>query len=656
MRMIDSLEPRRLLAWSTYATLMGQDALAAARPSLNGAGQVVAVLDTGTDYNHPTLGGGFGKTKKVIAGYDFIQNDGDPQDSDGHGTNVAGFIAGNEFTYQGKTYRGIAPNAKIISLRVGTGRNSYDTNNIERALQWIIQNKTKWGITVANLSLGGGLVDDYYSDPQTGDEFATLKSMGVFCVVSAGNEYSNAMASPGSDPSVFNSGSVTANDVISDFSNRNQILDLLAPGEQVVGPKRFSTTYEAVDGTSFSAPITAGAVALIKQLAPTLSVDDIASVLRTSSVPNRDGDAETNAPTSRVYGRLDLVAAMNLAEIRNSANLTVLSSSKQTTIDTAYDKSGVLHLAYYDPSTRKLMYTSRNEANSLWNTPVVVDSSNADLGQHLSLAIDQAGRPAIAYFDSTNADLKYATLNQGTHWSTRVIDSNKSTGQFPSLVFNAVGNPQIAYYYKSSGRLRLASFNSTSNTWGTSTIDATADVGTYASLAFEDSGGDGTLAVAYADQTNGDLKYARYDTTATPATWLIAKVDNLAGVGSIDLTLSNGAARIAYQDLLLADVKFAYKDTNWFPAKVAEAGNVGKNIRTYFDASDGYHIVYYNQTKDGTYDALINETTHKVTSTARVGTVGRTASVAVSRFGNVTLVGLNRAGKQMYATEIVDGV
>ena len=63
-----------------------------------------------------------------------------------------------------------------------------------------------------------------------------------------------------------------------------------------------------------------------------------------------------------------------------------------------------------------------------------------------------------------------------------------------------------------------------------------------------------------------------------------------------------------------------------------------------------------NATKDGTYDALISSTTRNLISTDRVGTIGQTASLAIAPDGSVTLVGLNRAGKQLSATEIVDAV
>lgn len=651
MRTMESLERRQLLAWSAYASLIGQDTLATTRPELTGKGQVVAVIDTGIDYTHPDLGGAIGKGNKVIYGYDWIQNDRDPQDSVGHGTAVAGFIAGNQFTYQGTTYRGIAPDAKLIALRTGTGRGTIDSQRVIDALNWCVTNREKFGITVVNMSLGFFDSTDYVT-AQFSDPIAKLKAAGVFVVAASGNDGFGAVGYPGSDVNAFSVGSVDAFDTISDFSNRSRILDLLAPGEQVLGATRFTFGYAPTDGTSFATPITAGAVALIKQAAPTLSVDEIASVLRTSSVWNRDGDNEFFPATSRVYGRLDLPAAINLAVARAGASLDVIATTRHTTIDTAYDSNNVLHMAYYEPTTRKLMYSVRNSAGK-WLTPVSVDTSGAEVGQHLSLEIDQAGHPAIAYYDATNADLKYATLSQGSVWSTRVIDWSKSAGQTPSLAFNASGEPNIAYYSKSTGRLRFATYTWQTDKWSTSTIDGGSNTGLTPSLAM-DSGG--RLAVAYADKTNGDLRYA----TRSGITWTLKTVDNLQAVGSIDLSFNGTAPIIVYQDQVLADVKYAWiRDTQWKTTTLISSGDVGRNIETYYDSLGQFHVVYYNADRRSTYNAIVQvqKQVVSVASTSGAGNLGPAASVAVSaRDRSITIVGLSRNGSQMFANELVDAV
>src|SRR6266542_4013790 len=106
---VEALEGRRLFAWGQYPQLIRQDDAAAEFPTITGAGQTVAIIDTGVDYNQSYLGGGFGAGHKVVGGYDFEDNDADPMDTYGHGTNVAGIIAANPYTYNGEQYQGIAP-------------------------------------------------------------------------------------------------------------------------------------------------------------------------------------------------------------------------------------------------------------------------------------------------------------------------------------------------------------------------------------------------------------------------------------------------------------------------------------------------------------------------------------------------------------------
>src|SRR5687768_17234586 len=95
---LEALEPRRLFAWCAAAQLVDQDAAAASSPNLTGAGVTVAVIDTGINYNLAPLGGGMGSARNVVGGFDFLDNDADPMDTDGHGTAVAAALAARSYT------------------------------------------------------------------------------------------------------------------------------------------------------------------------------------------------------------------------------------------------------------------------------------------------------------------------------------------------------------------------------------------------------------------------------------------------------------------------------------------------------------------------------------------------------------------------------
>ena len=127
--------------------------------SITGEGVVVAVVDSGVDYTHSDLGGCIGAACKVIGGYDFVDNDNDPMDIDGHGTHVAGIVAANGSVV------GVAPDASILAVRVldenGDGVNIHIVEGIEYAVDPDGNPNTDDGADVIHLSLGGhGDADD----------------------------------------------------------------------------------------------------------------------------------------------------------------------------------------------------------------------------------------------------------------------------------------------------------------------------------------------------------------------------------------------------------------------------------------------------------------------------------------------------------------
>src|SRR5436190_9366885 len=323
---IESLEVRRLLSWSAYAKLVEQDLAAKDFSNITGKGVTVAEIDTGIDYKLPSLGGGFGKGFKVIGGYDFLDNDSDPMDTDGHGTAVAGVIAANPYTVNGVTYRGVAPDAKLVALRVGNSSGISDSN-IESALQWVIKNYKTYGISVVNLSLGSGNYPSASSDSQMADEFQALRDRGIFVVAASGNSNDSfqgpisqdGIAYPAADPNVFAVGAVDSSDTITSWSQRGEELDLLAPGVNIVMPKIGGGTVTE-DGTSFASPYVAGTAALIKQADPKAAAGDIGSILMTSGKDNRDGDAESGNTTDLLFSRLNIDAALKLTAQRHGVN------------------------------------------------------------------------------------------------------------------------------------------------------------------------------------------------------------------------------------------------------------------------------------------------------------------------------------------------
>ncbi|MEU1074765.1 MULTISPECIES: S8 family serine peptidase [unclassified Streptomyces] len=148
----------------------------------DGHGVTVAVLDSGVDYTHPDLGGGFGEGHKVVAGYDFANGDTDPMDDNGHGTHVAGIIAGRAAQKGGVT--GVAPGASILAYKVMDDAGEGYTSDIVAGIEAAVDPANPHRADVINMSLGG------YGDgtDPLGAAATAATRAGVVVVASAGND------------------------------------------------------------------------------------------------------------------------------------------------------------------------------------------------------------------------------------------------------------------------------------------------------------------------------------------------------------------------------------------------------------------------------------------------------------------------------------
>lgn len=239
-----------------------------------GKGITVAIIDTGIDYMHPALGGGFGPAFKVIGGWDFVNNDADPLDDAGHGTHVAGIVAG-----QSETITGVAPEASLIAYKVlgatGSGKESNVIAAVERAADPNQDGNTSDHVDVANLSLGGSGNPD---DPGS-QAIDNATAAGVTFAIAAGNSgvapdkgaAFHSIASPGTARSAITVGASDLVDNITTFSSRGPNMkniaikpDVVAPGLSILSSYRGG--YASLSGTSMATPHVAGAAALVKSL------------------------------------------------------------------------------------------------------------------------------------------------------------------------------------------------------------------------------------------------------------------------------------------------------------------------------------------------------------------------------------------------------
>jgi serine protease len=208
----------------------------------NGAGVNVYVIDTGVRISHEQFGG------RAEHGGDFVDNDSDASDCNGHGTHVAGTIAGSTY--------GVAKGAKIYGVRVLDCEGSGTISGVIAGVEWVTAQHKK--PAVANMSLGGGAsqaLDDAVK--------ASIKA-GVTYAVAAGNSNVSACnSSPARVSDAITVGSSTSSDARSDFSNYGTCVSVFAPGSDITSAwYNSNSATKKISGTSMASPHVAGVAAL----------------------------------------------------------------------------------------------------------------------------------------------------------------------------------------------------------------------------------------------------------------------------------------------------------------------------------------------------------------------------------------------------------
>ena len=236
-----------------------------------GAGVIVAVIDTGVDYNHPDLRDHiFRDGHGDVIGMDFVDDDEDPMeeanglDDDGdcpnvncidegfgHGTHVAGIIAL------------LAPDAKILPIRVLNSDGVGTSDHVAKAIDYALDFTSSNGKVVINLSLG---LPEF--SPFIYDQLQEAKKDDVPVIASGGNNNNEAIHYPATEPDeslVISVPATNPDDIKADFSNFNDVFDVSAPGVGIYSTFP-SNEFATWDGTSMAAPFVTGEVALIKAL------------------------------------------------------------------------------------------------------------------------------------------------------------------------------------------------------------------------------------------------------------------------------------------------------------------------------------------------------------------------------------------------------
>jgi serine protease AprX len=305
-----------------------------------GAGVGVAVIDSGIAAWHDDLTGNnigllstvfpYGN-QRVTKFVDFVAGRTLPYDDNGHGSHVAGIIAGNGEDSLLGTKQGIAPDAKLVVLKVLDANGVGTISNIIAALNWVALNHQKYNIRVVNMSVGARITESYWTDPLT-RATKVLVDKGIVVVGASGNFGRNAqgqlqyggITAPSNAPWVLTVGASStqgtltrSDDVMAGYSSAGPTYidfaakpDLVAPGTGTVSLAAPGSTfyvtkfaslvsgygvgfkpYLALSGTSMAAPVVSGTVALMFQANPNLTPNLVKAILQYTAQPYPGYDA-----------------------------------------------------------------------------------------------------------------------------------------------------------------------------------------------------------------------------------------------------------------------------------------------------------------------------------------------------------------------------
>ena len=360
------------------------------------------MLDSGIA-SHPDLAT---PTNRLVASVNFAGDLGGMADAGGHGTHVAGVIAGNSTgvdlagrqtaflstagTNEGD-YVGIAPGANLIDVRVLDSQGSGRVSSVLAGIQWVIGNKARYNIRVINLSLGGPTTSSYRSDPLSAAVEIAWKR-GIVVVAAAGNRGpgSGGVETPGIDPFVITVGSLddqatiqTQDDTLGTFSswgfpaNSSPKPDLVAPGRRIVSLNvpgsyleqqfpdrvvsgRTGRTYLRLTGTSMSAAVVSGAVALMLERHPSLRPDQVKAAL--SATTQSYGQTSSSVLPDQAADGAGLISVYSAATSSSAGTANVGLRPSDPFARALYPMLYGQPLTWKDPS-----YAGINWSNLAWD-------------------------------------------------------------------------------------------------------------------------------------------------------------------------------------------------------------------------------------------------------------------------------------------------
>ena len=270
--------------------------------SAQGAGITIAILDSGVDGTHPDL------SARMVAGWNFLDNNANTSDVNGHGTAVAGAAAAS--LNNGTGVAAVAGQAKIMPVRISDANGYAYWSTVAQGLNWAADN----GARVANISFAAGGSSAVQSAAQY------MKNKGGLVIVAAGNNGIDEMITPTTSMIIVSA--TDGNDVKTSWSSFGSAVSVAAPGQDIWTTIR-GGGYQAWWGTSLASPVVAGVVGLMMSAKPSLSSTQVESLLFSSAVDLGTAGRDS----SYGYGRINANAAVQASLAAVAADTQAPSTS-----------------------------------------------------------------------------------------------------------------------------------------------------------------------------------------------------------------------------------------------------------------------------------------------------------------------------------------
>jgi len=397
-------------------------------PTNKGRGVKVAVIDTGVDYTHEDLDANF---DPYLLGYDFVNDDSDPMDDNGHGTHVAGIIAAEE---NGIGVVGVAPQARLYALKALTSSGSGYYSDLIDALGWCVDH----GIQVANMSLG--FTSDYSPLREACDN---AYNAGVLLVAAAGNQGSDSILYPAKYNSVIAVSAIDSSDNLTHKSNYGAQIELAAPGYSIKSTL-MGGGYGIKSGTSIATPHVSGTAALV-----------IASGVTGSSTVREqlDNTAEDlGAPGWDTYfgnGLVDAAAAASLPNATGNISGTVTDNysgspiANVTVTAGGYSTNTAYNGTYIIDDLPAGTYTVTASASSYMRESkmgVVVSKNHTITGVDFDLVRSTGAISGMVMDDGTGAPIVNATVTAGGYSTNTAYNGTYIIDNLPVGTYSVIAS------------------------------------------------------------------------------------------------------------------------------------------------------------------------------------------------------------------------